>query len=778
MKKFAQKPYHAMSQDSILSHLQSSRKGLSDFDASGRLSAFGKNALPEQKKLSQIRLFLRQFNNPLIFIVIFAAIISFTIDHVLDASFIMFVVLLNAVVGFVQENKAEKSLEKLRGTIEQYARVIRSGNKKKILAQDLVVGDVVDLMSGDRVTADGRLIEVTDLRINEAALTGEWKDVKKTVEEKEEDLIMSDQDNMVFSGTSVVQGHGIMVVTATGIDTEIGKISNFVKESEEPQTPLQKKFAHLSKIIGAAVFISIILFSILGILRGESVQDIFVASTALVVSAIPEGLIPAITVVLIFGMRRLSRQRALVRKLNASETMGAITTICSDKTGTLTEGEMRVSNVITGNNLLEDFQEYGQIGYKKNIDLVENVKALTIASVVNDAYIENKDNELAKSVVHGRPTDKALLMAGIEIGVDPDKFRMKHKLIHEELFRSEKKYAIRVHEIEDGKVRIMMLGAPEQMFKRITHIDINDVKVLLDEQGKQGLENTFEKITKKGLRVLACGEKVLTKEKYDKLDKAKMYEDMTIVGYVALKDPLRDDVEESLNRAEIAGIKLVVITGDHATTVASIMAELGHRVNKQDICIGKELDDIDDEEIKEKVKNTKIFARVLPEHKIRIVRALQQNGEVVAMVGDGINDAPAIKASDVGISIGDGTDIAKEVSDIVLLDGSFSTIVKAIEQGRVIYENIRRILIYLIADDFSELFLFFVAMFFGWPLPLLPLQILWINLIEDSFPNIALTTEYDKKGLMHEPPRNPKDPIITKAYKKFMIIVFIVSGSS
>ncbi len=776
MKKFTSRAYYAMSSSSVLLHLQTSINGLSDFDASGRLNSFGKNVLPKPKKMSPVFLFLRQFNNPLIYIVIIAAVVSFFIGHVIDAIFIMFVVLLNAVMGFMQENKAEQSLKKLRTSVQQYVRVIRSGQKKEVLSVDVSIGDIVDLISGDRIVADGRLIEVNDLRVSEAALTGEWDDVKKNIDIINDDKIISDQCNMVFAGTSVTSGHGLYVVTATGADTEIGKISHFVRSEKEPKTPLQEKFVGFSKIIGLVVFVAILAFAVLGILRGESIKDIFVTATALTVSAIPEGLLPAITIVLIFGMRRLVKSRALVRKLNASETMGAITTICSDKTGTLTQGEMHVSHILTGSNELFNFD--GCINEICSIDndFMGHGKALEIASIVNDAYIENINDELSKIIIHGRPTDKALLTAGVQFGIDATKFGKKYKLIDQELFKSQNKYAIRVYQIGNDKVRIMMLGAPEQVLDRVTHVDVNNIKMPINSREGDKLKETFEKLTTRGLRVLACSERILTQETFDRLSKEERYDDMSLVGYVALKDPLRADVEASLKKAENAGIRLIIITGDHAATASSIMSELGHNIAKHNITKGVDLDGLSDVEMQEKVKYTEIFARVIPEHKIRIVRALQANGEVVAMVGDGINDAPALKASNVGISVGNGTDIAKEVSDIVLLDNSFSTIIKAIEQGRVIYENIRRILIYLVADDFSELFLFFVAMMFGWPLPLLPLQILWINLVEDSFPNIALTTEYDSQGLMNEPPRNPKDSIINRKYKSFIIIVFLVSG--
>jgi magnesium-transporting ATPase (P-type) len=343
------------------------------------VSVFGKNVLPEQKKLSRTRLFLRQFHNPLVYIVIIAAIVSYTIGHVVDAVFIMIVIMINAIVGFFQENKAEHSLEKLRHSMQHYVRVVRNGQKKKVLAEDIVVGDVVDVIAGDRISADGRIIDAIELYVNEAVLTGEWHEVQKTVDILDGNIIISDQKNMMFAGTSVTQGHGLYVVTATSTDTEIGKISGFVKNTQQAQTPLQKKFAQLSILIGSAIFAAIMVFAAIGIARGQSFQDIFVASTALTVSAIPEGLLPAITIVLIFGMRRLARQYALVRKLNASETMGAITVICTDKTGTLTKGEMSVSHVLTGANELLNFDSMQTKKNIKNKDLLGHVKAMLLS---------------------------------------------------------------------------------------------------------------------------------------------------------------------------------------------------------------------------------------------------------------------------------------------------------------------------------------------------------------------------------------------------------------
>ncbi len=774
MKKFTNKPYYNLATQEVLSHLKTSKQGLSEFDAQGRLESFGGNVLPKQKKLSKLFLLLKQFKSVLIYIILTAAAISFFLGDVVEGVFIVVVVLVNVIVSFIQEYKAGEALKKLQDTVQQYTRVIRDGRKRQILAKDIVVGDILEIMSGDKVVADGRIISEVSLKINESSLTGEWKGVDKKDTFLEDILTISDQQNMIFSGTSVIEGQGLFVVTATGVDTEIGKIAKLVKESEEPQTPLQKKLAHLSRMIGFFILVTIAAFASLEIWRGENIEDVFLSSTALVVSAIPEGLLPAITIILIFGMRRLAKQRALVRKLAVNETMGAITTICTDKTGTLTKGEMQVSHILTGSKELFNY-EIGNLDSNDGLHS-GHIKALLIASLVNDAYIENRGESLSTWKVQGRPTDKALLLAGAQSGIDVDKFHSDNKLIDQKLFNSKQKYATRTFQTSEDSFKIMMLGAPEKVLANTSQACINNHCQSINSQEGEELKKRFEELTSRGLRVLACAEKVIDKKEYDNLSSEERNKNLSLVGFIGLKDPLRSDVKGSLELAKKAGIKTIIITGDHAVTAEAIMAELENYIDKSQVCIGSEIDGMNDEELHKRIKKTKIFARVLPEHKIRIVKSLQKDGEIVAMVGDGINDAPALKAADVGISVGNGTDIAKEVSDIVLLDNSFNTIVKAVEQGRMIYENIRRIIIYLLADDFSELFVFFIAMAFGWPLPLLAVQILWINLIEDGFPDVALTTENDKKGLMDVPPRNPKEPILSRSYKKFMFAVFLVSG--
>ena len=776
--------YHSISAGRALKILKTSSEGLSDFEAQGRLNAIGKNELPKEKKFSYLKLFLSQFSSPLVFIILAAAFLSFLVGHIVDALFIVFVILINTIVGFFQESKAEKALEKLSRSVKFYCKVIRQNTKKEILSENLAPGDIVELQEGDKVPADGRVIQSKWLKINEAALTGEWLGVKKENKILSKSAGVSDQVNMVFMGTIVEEGRGIFMVTATGIRTELGKISQLVKKEKETKTPLQKKFARFSRQIGAAILAAITFFATVYILRGEDLYTVFITSIALVVSAIPEGLLPAVTVVLALGMRRLARKKALVRKLNATEGMGAVSVICMDKTGTLTRGEMQVRHILAGvADLLDKEIKFKDTCVPGSEILGDRLKALEIAVLVNDAYIENPNDELSRWIVRGSPTTKALLLAGINAGVNKKEIEQNLSLLEEINFDSRQKYAASIYKIGKDKVVVYILGAPEKIIKASKQINDNKTSLPISSREKRKLFKKIDELTKQGLRVLACGYKEITLSEYDSFSsKIKsgrsefLLQNLSLAGIITLKDSLRDDVADSIEIAKKAGIRPVIISGDHKNTTRSIMEELGVDVNDRNILEGADLEKLDDNQLKKKVKSADIFARVVPEHKIRIVRALQSHGEIVAMVGDGINDAPALKAADIGIAVGTGTDIAKEVSDIVLLDNSFSVIIKAIEQGRLIKENVRRVMIYLLADDFSELFLFFFAIILKLPFPLYPIQILWINLVEDSFPDIALTTENDTKGLMNGRPSEAHESILNRGYKKFMLSVFLVSG--
>ncbi|MGW8184547.1 MAG: cation-translocating P-type ATPase [Candidatus Moraniibacteriota bacterium] len=769
------KDFYRLSKKEIFAKLKSSEAGLSQKEFEKRLRRDGENKLPEKEDDSVFKILIAQFANPLVLVILVAMFFSFLIGHFLDAFFIIFVVLINATVGFIQEFKAQKVLKKLSQSVKFYCKVLRDGRKHEELSSNIVVGDVIVLTEGDKVPADGRVVKSNNLKINEAALTGEWLAVSKNVKSIKEESIVAERENMVFMGGIVDEGSGEFIVTATGTDTELGKISKLVKGADSPRTPLQEKFLHLSKIMAALILVAIGIFSSIYIMRGESLYDVFITSIALVVSAIPEGLLPAITVILVLAMKRLMAKKALIRKLNATEGMGVISAICTDKTGTLTKGEMQVSHILTGTaELLGKGEDIKNI-YNPN-GLESHLRVLEIAALVNDAYVENPQDELTDLIIRGRHTDSALLLAGIQAGINREKLEKRFELLKKIDFNSINKYAARIYKIKDNKIVICFLGSPEVVIDKSKRIHLNDKNVFINDEKKSELKHDVDKLTKQGLRVLGCAWREIPVGEYDEKNIHLFLDELDFMGLIALKDPVRKDVKKSLQLTQRAGIKTFIITGDHKNTAQAIANELGMKIGEDEILEGKDLDKISEKKLIKIIKKIKIFARVSPEHKIRIVRALQENGEIVAMVGDGVNDAPAIKAANIGISVGNGSDITKEVSSMVLLDSSFSVIVKAIEQGRVARENIRRTMIYLIADDFSELFLFFFAVIIGLPFPLYPIQILWINLVEDSFPNVALTTENDTTGIMEEKPISPDEPLIGGAYKKFIGVVFAVSS--
>ncbi len=761
------KNWHTFSLEKIFAETGSNKNGLASSEIAKRLRTSGRNILPQEKPYSKIRLFLSQFNSPLMYILLATVIISFLLKHYSDTIFIIVVLLINTTVGFYQENKANQSLLALKKMVKIRAKVLRDGCEKEIDSDDLVVGDVAFLKPGDKVPADGRIIESKGLKINEASLTGEWQAVEKKAGD--------DISNMVFMGTIAEEGRAIIVIVATGINTQIGEIVSLLKETKEHKTPLQKKITSLSKITGAFILSIIFVIIIIGYFTEKSFADVFVAALALAVSAIPEGLLPAITVILVLGMRRIFKQKGLVRKLAAAETLGSVTIICTDKTGTLTEGKMQVSHILTSTKeLLSD----GINGLAKgeNANGVEShISALKIAVLANDAFVENPELELQEWVVRGRPTEQALLLAGMQAGLNKRELEKQYPIIDKISFESDFKYAARFHRINEHQNALYVIGAPEEIIARSVDLDIDGRKDKLGTAESDKLIRKFESLTQKGLRVLACAHKDYdAKTKYHNL--ADLIKDLTLVGFIALKDPLRQEAKESIEIAKKAGIRAVIVTGDHKFTSQAIAEEIGLDAKNENILEGKDLETISDAVLKEKVKYVSIYARVSPRNKLRIVTALQENGEVVAMLGDGVNDAPALKSADIGVAVGFGTDVAKEVADLVLLDNNFKTIIKAVEQGRVIFWNVRKVFVYLVADDFSELFLFFGSMAMGFPLPLLPAQILWINLIEDGFPGIALTAEQETKGVMDEKPRNPKEPILNKPLKLWLTAILFITG--
>jgi Ca2+-transporting ATPase len=767
--------WHSLELLEIFKHTNSNVNGVSTDSISDRVKKFGKNTLPEEKPLSIIHLFFSQFHNPLIYILLIAFGISLSLGHLSDAIFIIVVLLINTTVGFYQEYKADRSILALKKIVSISARVIRDGNLKEIDSTDLVPGDIFTLRAGDKVPADARIIESKDLKINESNLTGEWVAVHKQEGILNQDISLGDRRNMVFMGTLVEEGSGKAIVVEIGSHTAIGDIVSLVKETEERKTPLQKKLSKLSRLTGAFVLFVISLVDFVGYLQGQSFSEIFIASLALAVSAIPAGLLPAITVILVLGMNRILKQKGLVRKLVANETLGSVTVICTDKTGTLTEGKMQVSHILASEEEL--FSDAVGVPPKEVRNGVEShLLALKTALFTSDAFIENPDDELAEWIVRGRSTEQALVLASAHAGLEQRTLNTEYEIIEQQSFDSSKKYAISVRSLGDGKRILYVTGAPEIILDK-SHFVHCEKSHHLEPDQRVILANKLDTLAMKGLRIVACAYRELDGNvSVENLE--ELLENLTFIGFIALKDPLREETKQSILETKRAGIRTILITGDHKHTALAIATEVGIEASEDTILEGKEVEEMDDSILQEKAKIVNIYARVSPKHKLKIVQALQANNEVVAMVGDGVNDAPALKAADVGVAVGSGTDVAKEVADVVLLDNNFKTIVKAIEQGRVVFENIRKVFVYLIADDFSELFLFLSAMILGLPLPLVAAQILWINLVEDGLPDIALTTEQETKGVMDEKPRNPKESILNRPMRKWMAVIFVITGSA
>jgi Ca2+-transporting ATPase len=750
--------------------------GLSDDTAERLIRTIGKNILAAKKPYSRIKLLAEQFNSSLIYILLGGTFISFMLRHYIDGVFMMIVLIVNGLVGFLQEDKANRSLETLRAMTRASASVIRKGQRRELDAADLVPGDIIMVKAGDKIPADALVLSANRLQINESALTGEWYPVEKRADRLPLETPLFERHNMAFMGTIVEAGRGMLLVVATGHDTEFGSIARSLGESKKRATPLQQKVAHISRILGGVISAIVACIVLLGVARGEPFTDILIASLALAASAIPEGLLPAITIVLVMGMRRILKEKGLIRKLAATETLGSVTVICTDKTGTLTQGTMQVSHILTATHELElngaaDMDEMMEQGGPAD----SHRATLRIAALVNEAYIENPQDELRSWIVRGTQTERALLLAAIQAGIDRNmlwKKRWIEDMVH---FESETKYAATLFGTDTGVFELLVIGAAERIIDLANSVDKNGVIEPIGTPERERMIRHMEMTTSTGLRVVACARKTFaTRPTYDTM--TELSRDLTLVGLIAIKDPLRPDARHTIQTAREAGIRTILITGDHHLTAMTIAREVGLPTGEACVLEGPAIEAMSDKELRIAAKTACVYARVSPQHKLRIVQALQHNGEVVAMIGDGVNDAPALQHADVGIALGSGTDAAREASDIVLLDNNLKTVLKTIEEGRIIFNNIRKIFIYLTADSFSELFLFIATLSFALPIPLLPTQLLWINVVEDGLPNIALTTERERTGIMQEPPRDPKEPILNRRMKVWMFVAFLAFG--
>jgi Ca2+-transporting ATPase len=766
------KDFHSLSWKDVLKEKKSSKSGLSSDEAKKRLDEFGFNQLQKEKPLGSFKILISQLKSPLVYVLVVAGIISFFLGEEVDTYVIFGAVFINTIIGFIQENKANKALSKLRKMVEHKAVVLRDGHEKEIVSKNIVPGDIVVLKPGNRVPADIRLIESKDVKINEASLTGESVPASKITEKIKVGASLADRNNMAYAGAVLVSGSGRGVVIATAQNTEIGKISSLVHATKEEKTPLQKRLSSLSKTLGIIVAVISAFIVVLGVSQGRDFFEMFIVAIAVAVSVIPEGLIVAVTVILVLGMQQILKRKALVRKLIAAETLGSTTVICTDKTGTLTEGNMQVSHIIIGDE---------KLNFEKNKHNEKNIAedmyyALRISVLCNNAVVENPDNDLEDLKLLGLPTEKALLLAGIHAGLDKDSLKKKYKRIQELPFSSDTKFMATLHKNAIG-YRLFEKGAPEKVLEKSTYFHYQGEVKKITSANKKKLIEKYEAYTSKGLRLIAVAYKKISSAEIDdenKIDLKAHDKDLVFLGFLALKDPLRPDVAKTIEVCRTAGIRPIVITGDHALTAKAIAQEIGFKITKNSIISGEDLDNINDEDLKKVIRETDIFARVSPHHKLRIVKALQAQNEVVAMTGDGINDSPALKAADIGVCLGSGTDIAKETSDIVLLDNNFKVIVRAVRQGRVIFNNIRKVITYLLSDSFSEVILIVGSIILGLPLAILPAQILWINIVNDGFPSFSLAFEKGEDALMKQKPLPKKEPLLNKEMKTIIFIAGII----
>lgn len=730
------------------------KKGLNEKDVESYRREFGENKLPEKKPLSNIEILVDQLKSPLIYILLIASAISFVLDELTDAVVILGAVFINVIVGYIQESKASETLREIRKAVKYEAEVLREGNLKSINSVALVPGDIVILKPGDKVPADGRIVENYNLKINEMALTGEWLPTKKKTKTLPKDTPLADRDNMVYMGTIVEDGKGKAVVTNTGINTEIGKISSLIKETKEEKTPYQKKLARFSSMVGAVIAVVCFVIFLEGIATGRDFLEMFITAVAVAVAAIPEGLPVAMTVILALGMRRILERGGLVRKLASAETLGSTSVICTDKTGTLTEGKMQAGKIISASEIFNK---------RKKGDLLP----LKIAFLTSEAFIENPDAPQEEWLIRGRPTDRAITKCGLEKGMRP--LLTSTEKIAEIPFNTINKF-ISILAKEKKNYFIYICGAPEKVIKRsiLTKKEIKKVKGVL------------ERLTSRGLRVVASALKKVSLKNGGYLsqeDIEKMTEDMSFAGFVTLKDPVREEAKEAVRVCQQAGMKPIIATGDHKLTAKAVAKELGFKIQKENILEGKELEKLSDKQFEKMLEEIQIYARVEPKHKTRIIQAWQERGEVVAMTGDGINDAPALKKADIGVAVGSGTEVAKETADLILMNDSFSIIVEAVREGRAILDNIRKVITYLLSDSFTEVILIGGSMVIcwflkiPWILPIQAVQILWVNLIEDGLPDLALAFEPKEKDLMKRKPAGHKVPLLTQEMKAIIFII-------
>lgn len=753
--------WYKKSKNEILKELDVDEKnGLSSTEALRRLEKYGKNKLETKKKKTLFKQFLSQLKDVMIYILIIAAIISAFLGEISDALIILLVIVINAVIGVIQESKAEKALDALKELSTPKALVKRDGSLKEILSEDIVPGDIVIIDAGRYIPGDLRLIDTANLKIEESAFTGESVPSEKDASFlPDKEIPIGDQNNMAFMSTLATYGRGVGVIVGTGMNTEIGKIAKMIEQEENDETPLQKKLSELGKILGfLAVGICILIF-IISFFQGRDLLEMFLTSISLAVAAIPEGLPAIVAIVLALGVQRMVKKNAIIRKLPAVETLGSVSIICSDKTGTLTQNKMTVTTVYTNDSYIKESE----------FNLNENESKLLVDCMVlcNDATYSEKSQT-------GDPTEIALLESSFKLNILKEKLEKDFKRIDEIPFDSDRKLMTTVNLVDDKKARVFTKGALDSILSICNKISINGKLLDFTKEYKAKVLENSNIMSDKALRVLAFAYKDISKENIvlDSLEK-----DLVFIGMVGMIDPPRLEVKGSIKLCKSAGITPVMITGDHKNTAFAIANELGIAEDISQAITGHEIDKFKEEEFNEKIINYRVFARVSPEHKVKIVKAFKSHGNIVSMTGDGVNDAPSLKAADIGVAMGiTGTDVSKGASDMILTDDNFSTIVSAVEEGRKIYLNIKKSIVFLLSCNLGEILTLFTAILLNWNSPLQPIHILWVNLITDSFPALALGVDKTKEDVMNNPPRNPKESIFVKSDKVQLIINGVLIG--
>lgn len=746
------KKWYKMSSDGVIKELNVDvNKGLTEEEVKDRREKYGSNELREEEGTTLLQRFLNQFKDFMVIILIIAAIISGALGEISDTIIIFIVVLLNATLGFIQENKAEQSLRALKSMATPQAKVIRNGRIVEVKSIEIVPGDIVILEAGDFVPADGRIIENANLMIEESALTGESVPVTKSIDIPEgDDVPIGDRRNMVYSTSLVTHGRGKIAVTGTGMNTEIGKIAELLKSQEEMKTPLQIKLEGLGKWLGIIALAVCVLIFILGTIQGRPVFDMFMIAVSLAVAAIPEGLPAIVTIVLSLGVQRMIKRNAIIRKLPAVETLGTASVICSDKTGTLTQNKMTVTKVYTYDNL-KDVDEV-------NINKYDEEIALKIGLLCNDSTIEEEKGE-KKGI--GDPTEIALVVLAYQKGMFKKNIETKQPRVEEIPFESDRKLMSTIHKL-DNEYRVFTKGAIDVLLERCERILIGEKVEELTNEIKERIMKVNEEMASDALRVLGLAFKDIPALP-NEINSDTVEKDLVFVGMVGMIDPPREEVKQAVEKCKSAGIKPVMITGDYKVTAIAIAKELGILKDEREAVVGKEVEKMTDEELNKNVTKYSVYARVSPEHKVRIVKAWQQHGKIVAMTGDGVNDAPALKRANIGCAMGiTGTDVSKEAADMILTDDNFATIVAAVEEGRTIFDNIKKSIHFLLSCNIGEIVALFIAIIMNLATPLLPIHILWVNLVTDSFPALALGVDPAEPDIMKRRPRDPRSGIFAE----------------